>query len=200
MHSGLNLPFNPVYRCLTDEKLNNYRNQFSDLHICIIDEISMVPADKIYDAHRRFREIFINHDIFGGLGFMFVGDLMQLGPVQARRVFSKPQSIQHQALFNTDDNIWDNCQSIILKQNKRQGEGNPWTNCLNNLRFVNEKLSPEDEILLESRRISHFPLEDFSSASHVFYTNKEVEALNTEKLNALKTKLINIESKIQHAI
>ena len=195
LHSGLNLPFKPIYRCLTDEKLGKFREQFTDLSFCIIDEISMVPADKIYDVHRRFSEIFISQEIFAGIGMLFVGDLMQLGPVQAKRVFDPPKLLQHKALYYTDDNLWNNCQSVILKVNKRQGEGNRWTECLNNLRLGN--ISQEDEDLLESRRQKNFPDMDFTSSAHVFYKNVEVEELNISKLNSLEGKLEVIECQIQ---
>ena len=67
------------YRSMTDEKLNQLRKAYENLQVCIIDEISMVGADRLYDVNRRFREILTNQDRFGGICTLIFGDLMQAG-------------------------------------------------------------------------------------------------------------------------
>ena len=67
-----------LYRILSPEKLDMFRRAFSDLQVCIVDEISMVGADKIYDMSRRICEIIISEDLYGNKGTCFVGDPMQV--------------------------------------------------------------------------------------------------------------------------
>ena len=67
-----------LYRILSPEKLDMFRRAFSDLQVCIVDEISMVGADKIYDMSRRICEIIISEELFGNIAILFVGDLMQV--------------------------------------------------------------------------------------------------------------------------
>ena len=194
MHTGLGFPFSSQFHYLTPEKLDNFRRLFSDLGVCIIDEISMVSSDRTYDVHKRFCEIFISQELFASKCMLFIGDLMQLKPVQARRVFDEPKSLQNKALFYSDDNIWQNFESVILKTNHRQGEC-IWTECLNRIR-VGELLE-EDINLLETRRVKHFPQRNFSEACHVFGTNEEVEQTNLNKLNELTGPLLELEAVIE---
>ena len=49
------------------------RKYLEDLHVIVLDEISMVGADKFHEICRRLQEIFINFENFGGIAMMFVG-------------------------------------------------------------------------------------------------------------------------------
>ena len=120
---------------------------------------------------------------------------MQLPPVKQRRVYSVPKSLQNKALFNSTDNIWNNLESVVLKVNHRQGEGNKWTNCLNRLRMG--EITQEDKELLESRRLKNFPDKDLDDALHVFGTNIEADEVNMTKLNALPGKLVISKAKVE---
>ena len=182
------MPFGNQYRSLTDEKFSHFRKYFEDLHVCVIDEISMVGADKIYDISKRFQELFINQFLYGGLCVYFFGDPMQLEAVKAKKSFSEPSSYQNKALFYSDDNLWKNMKSVVLETNFRQGEAAKWTMTLNRIRFGEQ--NEEDLQLLDSRRIKHFSNRDLGNALHAFYTNKEVENLNTIKLNELDSPLV----------
>jgi hypothetical protein len=51
MHSTFGLPFGNKFSGLTDEKRDAMRNTLSDLSILIIDEISMVKPDILYQVH-----------------------------------------------------------------------------------------------------------------------------------------------------
>ena len=61
-----------------------FRRAFSDLQVFIVDEISMVGADKIYDMSRRVCEIVISEDLYGNKGTCFVGDPMQVNNAQLK--------------------------------------------------------------------------------------------------------------------
>ena len=73
-------------------------------------------------------------------------------------MFFIPKLPQNKALYNSDQGIWKNLTSVVLKVNHRQGEGNMWTNCLNRLR--KGMVTEDDKPILESRRLKNFPNKD----------------------------------------
>ena len=119
----------------------------------------------------------------------------QLPPVKAYTVYSKPKGLQNQALFNTDENLWNLLQSVVLKTNHRQGEGVQWTECLNRLRVG--EMTEEDVALLETRRLKHFPNKDFENACHAFGTNFEMDEVNMARVNNLPGTLVQSRAKIE---
>ena len=68
------------------------RENLSQLKLIIIDEMSLVGADILYKIDAKLREIFnLRKDIpFAGIGIMLVGDLLQIPPVNAKYIFSRP--------------------------------------------------------------------------------------------------------------
>ena len=193
-HAGLQIYV--TFKSLSDQKMDYFRKYLEDLRLIIIDEISMVGADKLYDINKRVQEIFIHYDAFGGVGTLFVGDLMQLNPVLSRRVFTQPSSYQNKALFfSKPDNLWDNCESVVLQTNHRQGDKIAWTETLNRIRMG--RLTEEDKEVLETRRVKHFPEKDFRMAVHCYYTNLEVETWNSDRLSELVTPLLITQAIIE---
>ena len=148
-HAGLSLF--AKYFSLSDQKLDYFRKYLEDLQVIVLDEISMIGNDKYYDISKRCQEIFINYDAFGGRAKLGFGDLMQLNAVNGGRTYGQPKSYQSKGLyFSKTENLWDNCESVVLETNHRQGDRNMWTETLNRLRFG--RVSKEDATLLESRR------------------------------------------------
>ena len=162
----------------------------------IADEMSMIGANMLYDIHKRLSEIkFGCTEPFGGLGFLLVGDLMQLKPVRAKPVYDKPNNIKSAILWDSSDNLFNSCEAVVLKVNKRQGENNPWTDCLNRIRTTpsGELLPKEDLDLLFSRKTLNF-CKNFDEAAHVFYTNKAVDSYNYKKLYQLPHPIVSIRA------
>ena len=59
----------------------------------IIDEISMVKADMLYQLDLKLQEIKDKVDVpFGGAAIFCFGDLLQLQPVAGKFIFDLPQS------------------------------------------------------------------------------------------------------------
>ena len=192
VHTGLGFKFGSrKYLPLRESRLEYYRKIFEELEVIIIDEFSMISADMLYDINRRLQEIFISKDLFGGRSLVLIGDILQLPPVLARPIFSRPFSKNNQSLFNSSKNIWKNMSVVTLDSNKRQGVGR-WTECLNRARIG--KLSCEDKVLLEERRLSKHPEVNATEACHTFFTNKEANEYNEKMLNLLPTDMIHIES------
>ena len=164
------------------------------LVLIIIDEISMISSDQLYKVNELLQEIFISEDFFGGKGLLLVGDLLQLKPVRAKFIFTRPKSRRYTEKFNCLP-LWEWFDVIVLEENKRHGKDSKWTQILNRIRLGQH--TADDMKVLDSRKIEHFPNVDFKSAVHAFYTNFEVQQYNDEKLTALSTRLYNIKASIK---
>ena len=98
IHSAFKLNFttgkaSDNYRSLNDHDLAEFRHNLSELKLVIIDEISLVSVDMLYQIHRRLCEIKQKDStkhLFGCVAMVSVGDLLQLKPVQARWIFKTP--------------------------------------------------------------------------------------------------------------
>ena len=190
LHSGLNFKFGTDMLDFTPEKLDLTRKQLENVEVVIVDEFSMVSADNLYNLHKRLQEIFMSQEPFGGRSLLLVGDIMQLGPVRAAPIYREPRSIDSKALFKCNElNLWQNCKSILLEKNFRQGEGT-WTQMLNRLRLGQQ--TEQDIAILESRPSSLLSKDDYEKAIHLFFTNLEVNAHNKNILNLLKEALEEI--------
>ena len=158
--------------------------------------MSLLSCDKLYDIHRRLQDIFVSLDLFGGRAVLLVGDLLQLPPVMASPIYSKPTSRKNKSLWNSSDNLWDSFEPVVLQTNFRQGNHNIWTECLNRIRVG--EANEEDLKLLETRRINLHPNHCLKEASHVCATNLEITMINTKKMNDLKGPLVTIEATVVH--
>ena len=188
--SALKLLFGHTYNGLDDQPLAQFRSEFEELKLIIIDEMSMVGADDLYRIHHRLTDIFNNNLPFGGLSIMFVGDMLQLKPVKARFIFEVPTN-EDNALCYHEYSLWHNLEAITLKHNHRQGEGSEFMETLNRMRTGDQ--NENDVKLLRTRCIKKLSKKFPHDAVNLFYTNNEVKDHNIMKLNQLKTKLYNIK-------
>ena len=133
-HTGLSFKFGSDMLNFTSEKLDQKRKNLENVAVVMVDEFSMVSSDNLYNLHKRLQEIFMSQESFGGRSVLLVGDIMQLGPVRASPIYSKPKSIDSIAMFDSDElNLWNKCESVQLETNFRQGEG-AWTQLLKRIR------------------------------------------------------------------
>ena len=189
-HTGLSFKFGSDMMEFSSEKLDSSRKNLENVEIVIIDEFSMVSSDNLYNLHKRLQEVFISEELFGGRSVLLVGDIMQLGPVKASAIYKEPKSIDSRAMFHSEKlNLWNNCQSVLLETNFRQGEG-AWTKMLNRIR-VGEQ-TDEDIEILEKRPSSLLSRKEYNDAIHLFYTNIEVNRHNEYMLNSLEYMLEEI--------
>ena len=166
----------------------------------IVDEMSMVSSDYLYNLHKRMMELFDSKDDFGGRTLMLVGDLLQLPPVRATAIFNPPKSHKNEVIYNITNengenigNLWENCQVVVLKTNFRQGNGNPWTELLNRVRIG--EATAEDIKILASRKPSLLSQTEYDMATHVFFKNKDVYAYNNNMLRKIKSNELEITAK-----
>ena len=78
--SAFDLNFGNKHVPLGDKKLAEFRTNLADLKLIIIDEISLVKADMLYQIHRRLCEIFPDcaKFPFAKRSVIVVGDLLQV--------------------------------------------------------------------------------------------------------------------------
>ena len=65
------------------------RNNLRSLKLVIIDEVSMLSSLNLAYIHLRLEELFGGSDWFGSMNVIFVGDLLQIPPLNGLPVFSK---------------------------------------------------------------------------------------------------------------
>ena len=195
MHSALDCRFGTNYNHLTPEKIGTFRRLFEHLQLVIVDEMSMISSDSLYDIDHRLRDILMFKEAFAGRAMMLNGDLLQLPPIQGASIFEMPRSSQNKAIAssieidscgNKRKGIWKQMDVVNLQTNFRQGKGS-WVECLNRIRVLKEFSDLEQEYidLLESRRIELHPDKNLEWAIHVFYTNLEVCGHNIERLGLI---------------
>ena len=171
LHSAFNFNFNNDFFSLSDKSRDHLRTELQYFTILIIDEISMVKADLLYQLNLRLQEIKQNTHIFGGISVLLFGDLMQLKPIQARWIYEEPASPKFQEAFQIQ-NLWQEFQIIELTKNHRQGEDAIYAQILNNVRFGRQ--THTDLKTLHTRLTTNPPRESL----HVFGRNKQVNAHN----------------------
>ncbi|XP_055069998.2 uncharacterized protein [Misgurnus anguillicaudatus] len=114
LHCLLKLPrsLKPPYQGLGNS-LDEIRADFSNAHILIIDEISMVSKQLFAYVNWRLQQIKGNQKPFGGLSILAVGDFFQLPPLGR----AKPLCVYEDHVLD----FWtDNFQMITMTQIMRQ--------------------------------------------------------------------------------
>ena len=125
-------------------------------------------------------------------------DVLELGPVRARPIYQEPtKNIASKAMFNCEElNLWNNCESVLLEKNFRQGEGE-WTQMLNRIRVGEQTL--DDLKILENRPATLLSKKQYDDAIHLFFTNIEVNGHNNYMLNSLEEILEEISASVMHS-
>ena len=82
------------------------RSSLKYVKLIIIDEISMVKSDMLYQLDLRLQEITEKVGVpFGGIGIIAFGDLMQLSPTIGRYIFQDPANPDFE-ITNTLENLY----------------------------------------------------------------------------------------------
>lgn len=157
---------------------NARRKILSDLEMLIIDEASMLRAD-VLDTIDRALKLVKNKPStpFGGVKLVLFGDMYQLPPVVGKR---DEKYWQHYVSpYFASATVWNQVEAckIELRQSYRQEN-------LDYQRILEEFRNCE---LSESTltKLSSFVKDPVPTASHLFSTNKEVNAFNAKMLSEL---------------
>ena len=191
LHSAFRLPFKNEFISLSDEQRDTQRILLSRMKVLIIDEISMVKADQVYQINLRLQELKQNHLDFGGVAVILFGDLMQLKPVQGRYIFEEPKNASHN-LSCVTRSLWRQFQVVDLRFNHRQGEDGIYADLLNRIRFG--KPTENDIQILMERHTDDPPMDGL----HLFAMNKDVNMFNENKLNEIDGDVVALEASCIH--
>ncbi len=193
LHATFGFKFGNKFVSLTDKARDEKRCQMRNLKCVIIDEISLVSCDLLYNLDLKLREIMVVNRPMGGLSVFFFGDLFQLKPVKGGYVFEKPKNREHAVAFELR-NLWEMFTVVILEENHRQGEDKVYADLLNRVRVG---LHTDEDIALLRTRVRKEDDEELKQHSgdlHIYGTNKKVDAWNKAKLEETKGELFTIKA------
>ena len=159
-----------------------------NVKIIIIDEISMVKADLLYQLDLRLQEITERVGVpFGGTSIIAFGDMMQLKPCMGKYIHDEPQNIDFKVTHSLNPR-WAMYTSIILEINHQQGNDKAYADLLNRLRIGAH--TQEDVSLLQSRvRPANHP--DIKEADlHIVCKRRECARINEECLAKINGEVI----------
>ena len=125
------------------------RTELQNLRLIIIDEISLVSIDQLYQINFRLsNDIKQNGLPFGNVALVCFGDLLQIKPISGPFIFMDPANKLFQ-LYASYLDLWKQFKTIELKTNHRSGEYHTYANLLNRVRIG--QTTEEDIALLNSR-------------------------------------------------
>ena len=182
LHSAFNLPWGNQNNCLSDNVRQIKEMALSNLRVILLDEMSMVKPDQLYQLHMRLQEIKRNDSPFGGVSILLSGDLMQLPPVRSPQIFEPPKN----EMFRRYDEIsplWDMYDTIELTHNHRQKSDWEYADMLNRIR-INAQ-TEKDLQTLASRVSDERPLD----AIYTFSERKMCREYNNKRLAMIPEKL-----------
>ena len=167
-----------------------------NLKLLIIDEVSMVKADLLYQLDLRLQELKEKVGTpFGAVGILAFGDLMQLAPTIGRYVFQEPANPDFQITHQLE-NRWHQFSSILLEKNHRQGKDKQYADLLNRVR-IGEHTEEDLELLrTRIRKANHKDLKKVEV--HIGCKRKEVKEINDRYVIKLPGKLTVINAKHHH--
>ena len=119
LHSAFQFNFGNDHMPMGEKSREKYKDLLENLVVLIVDEMSMVKSDMLYQLHTRLREIKQNNEVeFGGVCVLLFGDLMQLQPVKGAWIFEPPKS-KKLKLVHTVHSLWHQFEPYILTENHR---------------------------------------------------------------------------------
>lgn len=197
LHSTFGFNFGNAYYPLSDEARDKKRKDLENLVVVIIDEVSMVKADLLYQLNLRLQEVKCNNLDFGGVAMFMFGDILQLPPVKAQFIFLQPKCSDYHYAFHLAS-LWESFEVINLVKNHRQGEDKVYADLLNRIRVG---LATDHDFQLLQTKVrpqGHPDLED-SNAFYVACINDVVNERNEAQYNKLNSptfvfKAVNIEA------
>ena len=138
------------------------RAGFKHVKLIIIDEVSMLSSLNLAYIHLRLEELFGGDQWFGGSNVLFVGDILQLPPVNGSHVFQNVCNKVIAARLGclASVNIWRETVSYDeLTINEHQKKDSEFANLLNDVRV--NCLSEKTIACLQRTVINCKPFEKF---------------------------------------
>ena len=123
LHTSFGFNFDNKHYSLSDKIRDEKRVVFRNLKIIIIDEVSMVKSDMLYQLDLKLQELKEVEGIpFGGVSILAFGDLLQLRPVLGSFPFEKPKNKEFHATFHLN-NRWEMFKVLNLENKSQTRQG-----------------------------------------------------------------------------
>ena len=194
IHSVFKFAFSNEIKSAPQKSRDQMRSDLQNLKLIIIDEISLVQAEMLYQIDfRLWKEIFQNDLPFGGVAMVVLGDIMQIRPVKGTHVFGNIKYNKECRLAQLEKNLWHKFSVMVLKTNHRQGEDKVYADILNRLRVGIH--TEEDNELLKTR-VRPYDNSIPDDALIVAGTNEVVNNYNSIKLNKAAGDLIQFKAMV----
>ena len=196
LHASFGFPFDNKYYSLSDKARDQKRAILKNLKMVIIDEVSMVKSDMLYQLDLRLQEITEKVGVpFGGLAIFAFGDMMQLKPCMGRYICDAPINIDFRMTYRIQSR-WHMFNSLTLELNHRQGEDKPYADLLNRIRVGKQT---QDDLDLLRTRVRPEKHPDLKAADlYLLCKRKDCARLNLSDMNKLDGKMIRIKAKHHH--
>ena len=197
LHGSFGFSYDNKHYSLHDKVRDKKRAAMRNLKLIIIDEISMVKVDMLYQLDLRLQEITEKVGTpFGGVSIFVFGDMMQLKPCMGRYICEEPLNKEFRITHALAPR-WPMFKSIILEENHRQGKDRQYAEILNRIR-VGKQTKEDIEIL--NTRVRPKGHEDLKSVTlFIDCKRKTCGELNLDYLNSLDGELVTIKAKHHHA-
>ena len=134
LHSAFGFDFGNKHYSLSDKTRDARKNIMKNLKMIIIDEISMVKADMLYQLDMRLQELMEKPGVpLGGISIFCFGDILQLQPVCGKYIFDRPSNRAFYLTYELDSR-WHKLTVLNLEINHRQGKDQEYAEMLNRVR------------------------------------------------------------------
>lgn len=154
------------------------------MELLVIDEVSMLRADLLDAVDFMLQRIRRNHQPFGGVQVLFIGDLLQLPPIVKpeewhilKRYYSSPFFFDAQVIRNNPP-----VHVELEKVHRQQNED--FIRILNNLRH--NRILPEDTDTLNRHHRPDFDIRNAEGYITLTTHNADADRRNAEALNDLE--------------
>ena len=170
--------------------------------LIIIDEVSMVSSLNLAYMHLGLEELFGGDEWFGSRNMLFVGDILQLPPVNGNPVFDRiaQRSLVSELGCTTAVNIWQ--ESVIYDEltiNERQKKDAEYSSMLNDVR---QGSSSEETLTILKQRLIDISIPDKfnelmksgESPVCLFLTRKACDDFNDTMFNQITSEVHELAS------
>ena len=186
------------FNSLPDRDRDRKRTEMRNLKFVIIDEVSMMKADMLYQIDLRLQEVMGRPRVpFGGVCLMCFGDMLQLRPVLGNYIFQRPKEDTFSVVFDVAPR-WSMLKVINLEENHRQGDDKAYADLL--LRMRTESHTEEDLKVLRKRvfKKGHIWYKDV--ATTIVCTNAKAKEINDRELRKMEGEEMMFKAKHSHAL
>ena len=186
------------FNSLPDRDRDRKRTEMRNLKFVIIDEVSMMKADMLYQIDLRLQEVMGRPRVpFGGVCLMCFGDMLQLRPVLGNYIFQRPKEDTFSVVFDVAPR-WSMLKVINLEENHRQGDDKAYADLL--LRMRTESHTEEDLKVLRKRvfKKGHIWYKDV--ATTIVCTNAKAKVINDRELRKMKGEEMMFKAKHSHSL